>query len=205
MNKKCIICENEFVARNSTYLTCSPECSRERSLRAKRADYKANREAINEKNRKNYNKHRERILAQKKEYSQRPEVRARKNELARKRRRENPAVKLREKVYGLVHYGLKKGGGVASFTWDALPYTPEQLKEHLESQFDDQMTWENHGTYWHLDHIIPSAALPFSSLDDENFHKCWSLDNLQPLEKTRNMSKGSLHEGQRHTFENNKK
>lgn len=34
---------------------------------------------------------------------------------------------------------------------------------------------------WQIDHIIPQLDLPYSSMNDDNFKKCWSLDNLRPL------------------------
>ena len=34
-----------------------------------------------------------------------------------------------------------------SSTWKFLLYTPLQLKEHLEKQFDKNMTWDNYGSY----------------------------------------------------------
>ena len=76
-------------------------------------------------------------------------------------------------------------------TFDYLPYTLEELKEHLEAQFDDKMTWDNYGTYWHVDHIFPQSRLPFDSLEHPNFQKCWALSNLQPLEAKANQSKGA--------------
>jgi len=65
-------------------------------------------------------------------------------------------------------------------TFELLGYSVEQLKQHLESQFTEGMTWDNYGE-WHIDHIIPRAKLKYETTDDENFKKCWSLDNLQPL------------------------
>jgi len=72
-----------------------------------------------------------------------------------------------------------------------LPYTQEQLKEHLENQFDSKMTWDNYGTYWHIDHIYPQSLLPYDSLEHPNFQKCWALENLRPLEAKANIKKGN--------------
>lgn len=71
-----------------------------------------------------------------------------------------------------------------------LPYTIQEMMEHLEKQFDDKMSWQNQGSYWHLDHIVPQVLLPYKSYDDVNFSKCWDLRNLQPLEATLNCAKG---------------
>ena len=111
-----------------------------------------------------------------------------------KRRREDPEYKLRTHVSREVLRALK-GGLKCKSTWEALPYTPKELKEHLEAQFDSQMTWENHGSYWHIDHIYPQSLLPFESLNEDNFYKCWSLDNLQPLEASRNIKKSNKVDG----------
>ncbi len=93
----------------------------------------------------------------------------------------------------LANRGLYKD----SPTWTALPYTPEQLKEHLESQFEDWMTWDNWGLAshdrktWNIDHIYPQSKLPYESLEDENFQRCWALENLQPLETFTNIRKSN--------------
>jgi hypothetical protein len=74
--------------------------------------------------------------------------------------------------------------------WETLVgYTIEELKFHLETQFDSNMNWENHGSYWHVDHIIPLASLTFDSEEHENFKLLWSLGNLQPLFGPENLSK----------------
>ena len=116
---------------------------------------------------------------------------------ARRRRnlRRDPKVRLRASVGKNVYHVLKrqnrtKNGGK---TFDNLSYTPIQLFEHLEAQFDDNMTWDNYGSYWHLDHIIPQAALPYDSLNHPNFKKCWALENLQPLSARDNIIKSSLY------------
>ena len=53
------------------------------------------------------------------------------------------------------------------------------------------MTWENQGSYWHIDHIKPKSLFEYDSIDHPEFKKCWSLDNLQPLEAKENMRKNN--------------
>jgi hypothetical protein len=63
------------------------------------------------------------------------------------------------------------------------------LIKHLESQFSDGMTWDNHGTYgWHIDHKIPLAAFDLS--DKKQFKEACHYTNLQPLWAEDNYSKG---------------
>ena len=79
--------------------------------------------------------------------------------------------------------------------WEHLPYTIEECRSHLESQFDENMSWDNYGTYWHVDHIVPQAYLCFNSFRHRNFAKCWGLENLQPLSASENSSKSSRYKG----------
>jgi hypothetical protein len=115
--------------------------------------------------------------------------------------------RIKKVVSGAVYGALKKSGSSKnSPTWKKLPYTPQQLKEHIESLFEPWMAWECYGKSKNgertfvIDHIIPQAALPYDSMDHPNFLKCWSLSNLRPLCSRENASKGSLHEGVRHKY-----
>ena len=77
-------------------------------------------------------------------------------------------------------------------TIEYLGCSVEELMEHLEKQFQEGMTWDNHGVHgWHLDHIIPQSKLLYDSMDHSNFQKCWALENLQPLWAKENIKKGS--------------
>lgn len=49
------------------------------------------------------------------------------------------------------------------------------------------MTFENHGTIWHIDHIIPCKR--FNLKDKEERLKCFNWSNLQPLYSKDNCSK----------------
>lgn len=69
---------------------------------------------------------------------------------------------------------------------DIIGCSPLELKIHLENQFKDGMTWDNHGE-WHIDHVVPlSSANTEDELISLNHYT-----NLQPLWAFENMSKGS--------------
>lgn len=107
-----------------------------------------------------------------------------------------PEVKLRRNVSSHIRKALAKDGSCA----DYLPFTIPELKKHLEEQFTEGMTWDNYGE-WHIDHIVPAAWFSATSVDSEEFRRCWSLDNLQPLWASENISKGSTYDGKRHYYE----
>lgn len=69
---------------------------------------------------------------------------------------------------------------------DLVPYNLCQLRQHLESQFTSEMNWDNYGTYWEIDHIIPQNLFKIKTEQDRDFQICWSLANLRPLEKSLN-------------------
>lgn len=132
---------------------------------------------------------------------------------SKRRKRENarikndPAFRLKKFIPSYIRTALRKIGCCKNNTptFDYLPYTPQDLKIHLESLFEPWMTWDNWGVYdsevwndndpttwtWHIDHIIPQSLFPYSSLEDENFQKCWSLSNLRPYSAKHNIQDGA--------------
>lgn len=74
--------------------------------------------------------------------------------------------------------------------FDVLQYSPEELINHLEKQFKDDMTWDNYGI-WHVDHKLPITSFDIQEMGDEEFMKCWSLDNLQPMWGEENIRKSN--------------
>lgn len=62
----------------------------------------------------------------------------------------------------------------------------ETLKNHIESQFVDGMSWDNKDK-WHIDHIIPLAS---ANTEKEVYALC-NYKNLQPLWVEDNLKKGS--------------
>jgi hypothetical protein len=105
------------------------------------------------------------------------------------KRRKTIKWKLNMSMASGMLYSLK--GCKNNQKWEKLAgYTIKQLKEHLEKQFVNGMSWENQGSYWHIDHKIPIAVFNFKTPEDIDFKRCWDINNLQPLAAIKNMSKG---------------
>lgn len=121
------------------------------------------------------------------------------NRNLRAKLRTDPIVKIKESISNGILKGLKRsfGSKAGQPAFDALGYTPDQLKEHLEKQFQPWMNWDNYGRYeegklkWQIDHIVPHSSFCYTSMQDEAFKKCWALENLRPLEAIENIKKGN--------------
>lgn len=119
------------------------------------------------------------------------------------KKRNNPYFKLRGHVSKYIAYYMKLNNSSKNneSCLKYLEYDIKDLKDHLEKQFEAWMTWDNYGKYsaqtwddndpstwtWNIDHIIPQSKLPYTSMEDDNFKKCWSLDNLRPLSAKQNL------------------
>lgn len=105
----------------------------------------------------------------------------------RKKRRSDPVIAVAERMSRMLCWALAGVNAVKSgATFDALGYTPSELKAHLEKQFTEGMTWGNRNE-WEIDHITPisSARTPEDVLA---LNQLW---NLRPLWAKLNNSKNN--------------
>lgn len=54
-----------------------------------------------------------------------------------------------------------------------------ELREWLESKWQDGMSWENYGSLWVVDHIVPFRFFDLENV--EHLSICWDFRNLMPL------------------------
>lgn len=164
-----------------------------------------NCDKIKEKKKEYYSNTLEQSRIKRKEYRElnKDIIREKKREWKKKRKKENPQFWLKERISCAIYLALlkrkskKNGKSIADF----LPYTIEELKNHLESKFEPWMNWDNHGTYdrktwddndsstwtWQIDHIIPQSKFSYTSMEDEGFQKAWALENLRPYPAKHNI------------------
>lgn len=105
------------------------------------------------------------------------------------KRRADPAQRIVDAIRRRMRHVIR---GKSKGAFDLFGYSAEELRQHLSSQFQPGMTWENYGLYgekWHVDHKRPVSSF---NLPDE-LRKCFALENLQPLWAADNLRKRAKH------------
>lgn len=92
----------------------------------------------------------------------------------------NPEANMTQKQRIQVQKQISRGIRFIISTIKYLGCTFNEYSEYLENQFDGDMSWENYGEYWEIDHIIPLSK-------GGSFH----YTNTQPLVIEKNRKKGN--------------
>jgi hypothetical protein len=156
------------------------EENKEKISNERKKAYSLNKEEIDSKNRESYYKNKTRRIEYARKYS-------------KERKSKDIKFKLNSRISTAIYQHLKRSSLSKKETgWEkAVGYGVKELMQHLENQFDTNMSWENYGSYWHIDHIKPKSLFIFESVEDPQFKECWSLENLRPLEAKENIRKGN--------------
>jgi hypothetical protein len=117
------------------------------------------------------------------------------NEWRRNKKKKDPLFKLKHNLRRLIGITFQKNNYFKkSKTYKILGCTYEEFKIHIESQFEDWMTWKNHGKYtgnynetWQYDHIIPISA----ARTEEEVITLNHFSNFQPLCSKKNLEKSN--------------
>jgi hypothetical protein len=182
-NKKCTRClinqdiKNFFNNKNTIdgKSTWCKSCSKKHNefKKEEHTNYRKNRKDIQKVYSSNYYiNNREREIVKSIEYK-------------KIKRKTDPLFKLKDTISTGIYQSFRiKNYSKAKNTINILGCTIEEFKKHLESKFENWMTWENRGLYngefnfgWDIDHIIPLS----SAKDEEDVYKLNHYINLQPL------------------------
>ena len=162
-----------------------PTCKNERQKERCRAYKAKNREYVSQYNQKYKFEHKDEISVYNSNYNK--ENRESINSYRKDREQNDPIFRMRLACASRVSYAIKERKADYK-TMELLGCSYEHLEKWLQYQFTGNITLENYGSYWHLDHVIPCARFDLSK--DEEIKRCFHWTNIQPLEATRNTSKG---------------
>ena len=152
-----------------------------------------NKEYISQKHKKWYDKNKDRWNEYIKEYREKnvDKIRKTKRDYERNRKHNDPTYKLIANFRTAIYIVLKENNmDKYGHYFDILRYSPEELVVHLENQFTEGMEWDNYGE-WHVDHRLPITSFKFKEVGDNEFMRCWELNNLQPMWGDENISKSN--------------
>ena len=206
--KKCIKCDNdndndnEF---NDININLCKKCLKKEKNNKYLREYRK-RDYVKKKNAKSYKEYRlknlDKVKAINKKSYDLNKHKYIKNKRAydNKRIKSNPSFKLRKSLSNRIYLALKGNKKFSILKY--LPYSIEELKFHLEKQFEPWMNWNNWSVYdpqtwddkdsltwkWQIDHIIAQIYTPYTSMEEENFKKCWALSNLRPYSAKLNVT-----------------
>lgn len=181
-----------------------------KNIALKQKEYYANnKENLATKKKEYYLRNREKTILMVKKYyeNNKEKINISKNKNSNQKYANDPTYRLRIIASKSINIYLKskntnkKGKSVLKH----LPYTIEELKSHIENQFESWMNWNNQGVYdpkkwddndpstwkWQLDHIIPHSTFEYDSMDHLDFQKCWALSNLRPYSAKQNLLDGA--------------
>ena len=101
------------------------------------------------------------------DYFSKPEVKERRRTYAREQRRNNLNVKLKSVVSGRIWYCLDKYHTTKEDrTVKYLGCSIKEYIDYIKQSFTPDMTWDNYGKLWEIDHIIPLKHFDFTNHDE---------------------------------------
>jgi len=173
--------------------------NKEKILRKRKIYRDNNKEIIKVKNKIYYEKNKEKVNKRNKIYMKNLPKKQRemyqenyklnRNKQTNHRRKTNINFKiscyLRSRLNKAIKGNYKSGSAVRD-----LGCSISELKTHLESKFQEGMSWSNWSrTGWHIDHIIPLDSINLQNR--EEFLKAIHYTNLQPLWAEENIIKNN--------------
>lgn len=163
--------------------------NRDRLLERQKSYYLKNKDSLLAYQKHYYQKNLPRIIAREKAYhAAKPHIaRAAKLKWIKNKVKTDPLFRLVANLRRRLRFLVTKKSNNHS---KLLGCTPNELRDHLEFQFEDWMNWENYGFgkgKWVVDHIRPCSSFDLSKASEQA--ACFHYTNLQPLCWRKNMLK----------------
>jgi len=168
--------------------SCETETQRKRRIKAR----EENPEKVKKKWDEYYERKKEKMSESSKKYLSIPENKKKRNEYIRKYKAEK---RLSDKSF-VLHENCRKR------IWKCVKNKSNSSKELLGCDINfylkwisytmtEDMTWDNYGTFWNIDHLIPIKTFDLSNSDDVkkafNWKNTWAMKSNENFSKKNNI------------------
>jgi len=204
----CKECKKEVEVINKRFKLC-PTCSKNKQLQRCR-DYKSkNKDSIKKYNKEYKKENNEAISLYNTKYNteNRYKIQTRQTIQHKERRQTDPAYKMSIVLRNRFRK-FYKGITVSSSFIDLIGCVYQNYLKWIEFSFDSNMSWENHGDVWHIDHVL--LCYLFNHEDENDRKICFNWKNTRPLLTKKNLASKKIeskdilnHEIKLHFFEKN--
>ena len=183
----CRDCKNNFEAPNRRNKKC-PTCLKISSKLRSQNYKKNNKEKVSLYNKEYKANSRDEIKEYNRVYNiqNRLEIQTRQTRTHKERRKTD----MNYKMSIVLRNRLKKFyKGSRSKIQNVIGCSVQNFKYWIEYNFNNEMNWNNHGTVWHIDHVLPCSK--FNLENDDEVSICFNWKNLRPLTASKNLAKNN--------------
>lgn len=133
----------------------------------------------------------DRVRALRYYYNNKKDQNKKKVDRDKRKMKSDPLFKLAHNIRTLIRLSMKNQFTTKSKkTIEILGCSFEEFYKHLESKFDENMNWDNQGSYWHIDHIKPISL----AKNEKEVYELNHYTNFQPLYWEDNLAKSNKFE-----------
>jgi hypothetical protein len=170
-----ILTNGHFICNETIYIILKMNCKHCNTVKL-RSEFPSRsticKQCKNAKQRKYYKKNSKRLNRQMYQYQ--------KNKM-----KTNPLFRLQKNLRRRLRKICKHKGDT---TMGLVHCSSDHLRTYLEAQFQPGMAWDNYGSAWEIDHMMPCCSFDLEQTKEQ--YKCYHYTNMQPLFKRQNLSKG---------------
>ena len=178
----CNVCMIDFQAENYRPKMC-PTCSRQKRLDRCKSYKQTHKEQVSDYNKVYKEEHKEEVDEYNRVYNieNREEIQQRQTKQQRERRKKDPEFKLSKSIrrdfYSFV-IGVNSNPKIKDME-KIIGCNHSHLICWIEHQFTENMSWNNYGNVWHIDHVLLCSM--FNMLVNEECNTCFAWENTRPL------------------------
>ncbi len=184
----CKECKQNVIVEDRRFKMCLV-CSKNKQLERCRQYKQKNKEKISEYNKDYKQKNKEKVCDYNKKYNveNRAKIQKRQTEQKKERRKTDTQYKLSIVLRNRFRKFYK---GKSSSIKDLIGCSYKNFLKWMEFNFTGDMSWENHGTLWHIDHVLLCHMFDHNNIDDRKI--CFNWKNTRPLLAIKNLSRKTI-------------